>query len=614
MTRVAAKGLLFFAALLSTSVGFSQSPTVRYIYDELGRLVGVIDPNGEAATYQYDAVGNILSIGRIPTNNLRIIEFTPNKGPVGSEVTIQGIGFSATPSQNTVKFFDNQTAAVTSASTTQLVVTVPSSAATGPIFVKRQSETDTTTTDFEVGPSDVPTLSGFSPQIASSSDPVTITGTNFSGVPSDNVVGFNLGRADIVSASATSLGTTVPPNTGSGRVRVSTPTGSVTSMTDLFIPPPPFAPSAVEVTARMMIGGSGAVNIATAEKIGMMLFDGLQGQRVGVEIADVAMGPNLTCLSAVQALDSGNGVLASAACVQNGDDFIEPVLLQREGTYAVLVDPFPTRTGTMTLLLHDVPPDETGTIVPGGAAETATITKPGQNALRTFTGTAGQAISLEENNVTIGVNLICGTDVYIRNPDESVLASNCVWLGTGFFIDTVYLPTAGEYSILVDPKKAKTGSMSLKLNDVPNDTGQIDPNTPELVVFAVPGENPTRTFNGAACHTVSVDVTNVNISGSSCLAQVHLIDPLGSYIESQTCLLGGGTTLNQGEIGSGGTYTILVDPRVQHVGDLNLILHYDEIPNCGGGGPPDPPDHVEMLGGDQPELTWIAVILGAWGL
>jgi YD repeat-containing protein len=31
---------------------------VQYVYDENGRLAGVIDPSGNAAQYNYDAAGN----------------------------------------------------------------------------------------------------------------------------------------------------------------------------------------------------------------------------------------------------------------------------------------------------------------------------------------------------------------------------------------------------------------------------------------------------------------------------------------------------------------------------------------------------------------------------
>ena len=37
---------------------------VTYLYDDLGRLKRVIDEHGDVATYNYDAVGNILSIER----------------------------------------------------------------------------------------------------------------------------------------------------------------------------------------------------------------------------------------------------------------------------------------------------------------------------------------------------------------------------------------------------------------------------------------------------------------------------------------------------------------------------------------------------------------------
>lgn len=40
----------------------AQEPKIRYTYDDLGRLKQVIDQAGNVRTYNYDAVGNILSI------------------------------------------------------------------------------------------------------------------------------------------------------------------------------------------------------------------------------------------------------------------------------------------------------------------------------------------------------------------------------------------------------------------------------------------------------------------------------------------------------------------------------------------------------------------------
>ncbi|MBI3784616.1 MAG: RHS repeat protein [Deltaproteobacteria bacterium] len=53
------------AALVIGLSGFAaQAQSIRYLYDDLGRLHQVIDAQGNAATYNYDAVGNILSIER----------------------------------------------------------------------------------------------------------------------------------------------------------------------------------------------------------------------------------------------------------------------------------------------------------------------------------------------------------------------------------------------------------------------------------------------------------------------------------------------------------------------------------------------------------------------
>ncbi len=125
-------------ALLATLVlvGTPATAAITYIYDELGRLRAVIDPAaaGGTASYSYDAVGNILSITRQPASQVAIIEFTPKRGPVGTSVTIQGTGFSATPAENAVTV-NGVAAAVGSATATELVATVPAGATMGPIAV-----------------------------------------------------------------------------------------------------------------------------------------------------------------------------------------------------------------------------------------------------------------------------------------------------------------------------------------------------------------------------------------------------------------------------------------------------------------------------------------------
>jgi hypothetical protein len=78
-----------------------------------------------------------------------IISFTPQSGPVGTEVTITGTGFAAAAADNKV-YFGALTAGITSASTNQLVVTVPAGAAEGWISVLANGLTIRATVPFSV--------------------------------------------------------------------------------------------------------------------------------------------------------------------------------------------------------------------------------------------------------------------------------------------------------------------------------------------------------------------------------------------------------------------------------------------------------------------------------
>ena len=127
----------------------------QYFYDELGRLVAVIDGQGNVAVYTYDVVGNLISIQRFTssgggsTGNIGIFVVTPGSGLVGTTVTIQGFGFSQTPSANQVKF-NGTTATVSSSTANSITTTVPTGATTGPITVANTNGTATSPRSFTV--------------------------------------------------------------------------------------------------------------------------------------------------------------------------------------------------------------------------------------------------------------------------------------------------------------------------------------------------------------------------------------------------------------------------------------------------------------------------------
>src|SRR5262249_39750638 len=117
---------------------FAQLPSIYYVYDELNRLVAVVDPQGNAATYSYDAVGNILRVERFDVSGaagaVAISFFTPTAGAIGTTVQIFGRGFGATIAENSLSF-DGHAAQIVTAAPNRLTAKVPPDATTGSLSV-----------------------------------------------------------------------------------------------------------------------------------------------------------------------------------------------------------------------------------------------------------------------------------------------------------------------------------------------------------------------------------------------------------------------------------------------------------------------------------------------
>ena len=90
LTRLVVVALVLWPCMVS-------SDEARYFYDPLGRLNAVIDGQGNVAIYEYDAVGNILSISRTqaPTDPAVIDPVTPDVIGAGTStlITISGSNF-----------------------------------------------------------------------------------------------------------------------------------------------------------------------------------------------------------------------------------------------------------------------------------------------------------------------------------------------------------------------------------------------------------------------------------------------------------------------------------------------------------------------------------------
>lgn len=157
----------------------------------------------------------------------------PTSGPPGAMVTISGTGFAPEASGNEVSF-SGTSAQISSASESQLEVTVPEGASSGSVSVTVGSKT-VTGPNFNVEPK-APAITSVDPQSGPVGTEVTISGMNFSSSASGNTITFNGVQAQVRGAAQDQLITEVPQGVSDGPIEVTVQGKSVTGPEFNYVP------------------------------------------------------------------------------------------------------------------------------------------------------------------------------------------------------------------------------------------------------------------------------------------------------------------------------------------------------------------------------------------
>lgn len=359
---------------------------------------------------------------------------------------------------------------------------------------------------------------------------------------------------------------TNPAFVGSAVVNIDATLGAVTKT------------AALTVFSEVFINGSitpgGAPVTVTATEPGqnfLLTFNGTAGQRISLRMTDVSMGTSICCGANISIKKPDGTNLVNPSPTGTSGSFIDATQLPVNGTYTILVDPVSANTGSATLTLYDVLPDVSGTIVAGGSPVVISTTTPGQNAQLTFTGSAGQRVSINLTGVTIS-----SSDFYLKKPDGTNLVSTS-FATSGEFFNPITLPVSGTYTIVIDPRTHNTGNVTVTLYDVPADTvGTISAGgSPVTVTTTVPGQAALLTFNGTTGQRVSLKVTAVSMTGGNGYVDVYLKRPDNSNLATST-FISSSDFIDTKTIDQNGTHTILVDPHGTNIGSVTLTLY--EVP------------------------------------
>jgi YD repeat-containing protein len=268
----------------------------------------------------------------------------------------------------------------------------------------------------------------------------------------------NVLASKFVTSSGRGIHTDPLPETGTYTIVVDPQEANTMSLTLTLSEP---------LTGALIIGGASMSITLRPGQEARMTFDGTAGQRVNLGVTDVSFGTGNHARVSILNPDETN--LVSTSVGTSGDD-LDSDPLSDTGVYTIVVDPESSSfnpgatTAALTLILSE---PLFGAIIIGGPSVPLILNRPGQDARLTFMGTAGQRVNLGISDVIFDIQGgISGGKVSILRPDGTTLASTIISTG-GSDIETDPLPVTGTYTVVVDPPRALTVSLTLTLSVVP---------------------------------------------------------------------------------------------------------------------------------------------------
>lgn len=412
-----------------------------------------------------------------------------------------------------------------------------------------------------------PIITSFTPNVGAFGTAVTVTGNYFDTTDVNNSVKFNNSQFATVSASTkTQINTFVAEGATSGKISVRTPYGVAVSTADFFIPPNNVA--AIGSTGNLTVDGS-PLTISTGTTAGnaaMILFEGIQGQKLGLGVSPVAGQITMRIF-----LPQGTADLMTIPTF-TAPTTVDLPTLPTTGTYIVLLTPLATSTASATLTLSN---DITGSLEVNGTPVKFTTARPGQNARYTFNATSGQYLHMVVTNNTFTTN----TRFYIYNPDGTQHLTGS--FGNNSVTDMPVLNQTGTYTLFISSAFNSVGSFDVKLNsDVVNNI-TID-GTPAPQIDLKQGQNGRYSFNGNAGQGIGIGLTGLTLTPSSTIA-ITLQKPDGTT-SSCTNTISASTSCDLPLLTALGSYTLWIDPKGISTANFGLFLSSDITGNLTIGG------------------------------
>jgi YD repeat-containing protein len=578
-----------FGTTANTSVGFNGTTatpsavtsTSITVAVPMGAASGTLSVTAPSGTANWSSPFTVLPSAAPTITSFSTGTSTPTIATAGSSLTITGTNFDPINSQVTI---NGQPAQVANASSTSLVVIVPS-AASGKVSVQTSVGSATSTADLIMAPASfAPTAVGAFPRtsigqpnltVPQSGSPtvslalfdatagqginVRFDSTGSPGCLSLSVLspnGATVFPADSICGNVVWSGGIVVAQAGTYSLEVVPSAGAGSFVTQILNVPP-------DATATLSTAGTtGGINITTPGQHGRFDFAGTAGQQVNI-LLDFTYVTTCDTFSIVD--PAGVPIVGPThVCGRNyvnGGSFTLP----QTGAYAITIVPdlgsgLTDGTGQVSATIFTIPPDVTGILVAGQPSIPLVVSTPGQHADFTFSGATGEIVTLllDWTQMTN-----CGS-IVLLNPDGTTLVGPENWCGISYVSSPLTLPQTGTYTLtnlpgLPNSLTGGTGKITATLNTVPpNVNGTVTIGGPTSALFvSTPGQQATFTFNGASGQIVALLLDNSQMTNCGSFS---LLNPDGSVLVGPENWCGIGYVNIPLTLPQTGTYTIAFMP------------------------------------------------------
>jgi len=362
---------------------------------------------------------------------------------------------------------------------------------------------------------------------------VTISGTGF-GTKTNTIVSFNGVSATPTTVTATQITVAVPGTATTGPIKVTAPSGTVTTSA-VFTIGTRAAPTVTSFSPASALSGA-AVTIAGSS------FDLVNSKLYVNNQLSTLTAVNGGALNAIVPMTSSGRITVetSAGIAVSAGDFIVPPPGFAVGAVAASARSALGQTASVSV----------------GTSNSA--------GLILFDAAQGQRMSAIVSSSTLSDGTLC-----LYSTLNAQLGA-CASVLQGTFAQFPTLTASGTYSLGVLPAAGVTGAIAVELHDASDIVGTIVENGTFVATLTAPGQNARVTFVGTAGDRIGLALQLGGGLASQCGVAV-IFNPDGTQLYNSTSC-GGPSVSGELQLPASGGYTILYSSSSAATGTATFSL------------------------------------------